>query len=344
VILHAVPSFINAYEYGAGNWKAAEANRLALHASGLPVRELNFDANKPSTVVQQVTPDTGHLLLEYSVFPDLLARLRQNRPDLGLHVRTHNAEPYQHIHRSAGDGIRGYASRGLWTRTYSLLRQDIRCRQTADTLLGISEWDNSHYWRWLPGKAALRYLPYFSPWPELRPGVTAAPWQLRRPAMVSMGGNFDPSGLANVANFNALATQLSRATSERWSFELTWWSQWHDQVPDVVPEVNILRACEEPWDLLCEVRALAVLTPLGFGLKTTVVDGLAAGCKVIVHPTLARHLPVVVRNQCLVCDPSRDEDVHKVIAALAAPPPVNDLNARLRQQAVATLRSTVAAA
>ncbi len=157
--------------------------------------------------------------------------------------------------------------------------------------------------------------------------------------MVSMGGNFDPSGLANVANFNALATKLSRAMSDQWSFELTWWSQWHDQVPDVVPEVKIIRGCDEPWDLLCEVRALAVLTPLGFGLKTTVVDGLAAGCKVIVHPTLAKHLPVVVRSQCLVCDPSRDEDVRKVTAALAASPPVTDLNAQLRQQAVSTLRS-----
>jgi hypothetical protein len=110
----------------------------------------------------------------------------------------------------------------------------------------------------------------------------------------------------------------------------------------VVPEVKIIRGCEEPWDLLCEVRALAILTPLGFGLKTTVVDGLAAGCKVIVHPTLAKHLPADVRNLCLVCDPNRDDDVRTVIDELATAPADNDINDQLRSRAVDILRTTFA--
>src|SRR5207302_11091767 len=97
--------------------------------------------------------------------------------------------------------------------------------------------------------------------------------------------------LANVANFQALADHLPVTSGTKWSFLLTWWSQWHDRVPDVNAPVEILREVAEPWDLLCQVRALAVLTPIGFGLKTTVVDGLAAGCHVIVHERLAGRLP-----------------------------------------------------
>ncbi len=342
MIVHAVPSFINAYEYGAGNWKAVEANRLALQRAGLPSREVGFDGDKPATAIPQVPPDSRHLLIEYSAFPDLLIQLKRTHPPLRLHVRTHNAEPYQHFHRATGNGLRDYANPRLWAKCLRLLWRDVRCRQAADTLLGISEWDNANYWRGLPGKALIRYLPYYSPWPYLRSGVEPQPWDLRKQAVVSLGGNFDPSGMANVRNLNTIATRLSQAVPNRWSFALTWWSQWHEQVPKVSAHVEVLRDCREPWDLLCQVRALAVLTPLGFGLKTTVVDGLAAGCHVIVHSQLAKRLPHRVRQLCLICDPSRDEDLVRLVDSLSTPPRSHNLNQQLRDTAVDMFRSTFA--
>jgi hypothetical protein len=219
---------------------------------------------------------------------------------------------------------------------------DLRCRRFADNLLGISEWDDSHYWRLLPGRAALWSFPYFSPWPELRPDVELELWQLRRPVILCLGGNFDPSGMANVANFQRLADRFSAEHDPKWSFHLTWWSQWHDEVPEVHSPVEILRNVSEPWDLLCHVRGLAVLTPLGFGLKTTVVDGLAAGCRVIVHSELAQHLPADVAQSCLLFDPRKD-DIDHIVSALAIAPDRDDLNERLRERAVAVLRSTLTA-
>jgi hypothetical protein len=222
-----------------------------------------------------------------------------------------------------------------------LIARDTRSRRNADTLLGISAWDNDKYWRWLPGSARVMYLPYFSPWPMLRPQVQPRPWEQRRPTIVSMGGNFDPSGLMNVANFNALADRLSPASRERWSFQLTWWSQWHEKVPRVSAHVEILRQCDEPWDLLCEVRSLAVLTHLGFGFKTTIVDGLAAGCHVIVHPKLARRLPEEIVELCVICDPANDANMSQLADLLSKPPSSANLNSRLREQARATLRAVV---
>ena len=339
MILHAIPSFISARDYGAGNWKAVEATRIALRRTGLPVRTVQFDWRDPGTVMPQVTPEIRHLLVEYSGFPNLLRQLQQTHPNVGLHVRAHNAEAYQFFQRATGNGIRSYASPRVWSKWLRLLWRDARCRQAADTLMGISEWDNGHYWHWLWGKAAVRYFPYHSPWPYLRAEVAPRPWALRQRAMVSMGGNFDPSGMANVGNFEQLALKISGVLGHDWSFLLTWWSQWHQAVPKVAARVEVLRDCREPWDLLCQVRALAVLTPLGFGLKTTVVDGLAAGCHVIVHPRLARRLPRQVADLCYVCAPSRAEDVTRLAGMLSTAPKTHRLNQQLCDTAVDVLRS-----
>jgi hypothetical protein len=154
-----------------------------------------------------------------------------------------------------------------------------------------------------------------------------------------MGGNFDPSGMANVANFDTIATKLGRFAGDTWSFVLTWWARWYREVPNVGARVEVRRDCREPWDLLCQARALAVLTPLGFGFKTTVVDGLAAGCHVIVHAQLARRLPQELQALCIVCDPSRDEDVRRLADALSAPPRPHTINRQLRDRAIDTFRS-----
>ena len=109
-------------------------------------------------------------------------------------------------------------------------------------------------------------------------------------------------------------------------------------------QVTILRDCAAPWELLCRSRAVAVLTPFGFGLKTTVVDGLAAGCHVVIHPRLAPRIPRDVRRHCIVCDPRRDDDIRALADKLSRPPANHELNEGLRQEAIGALRSILAPA
>lgn len=342
MFVHAIPDYINTKEYGAGNWKAVEANRILCRGLGIPVETVAFSGAAPTSLLSSLTPDTRHLLIEYSLWPDLQATVKQRYPRLNVHVRTHNAEAYHYLHRNIRRRL-DYAQPRLWRKFGALLVRDAASRRRADSLLGISAWDNANYWRWLPGAARVEYMPYFSPWPMLRPQVEPRAWEQRRPAVVSMGGNFDPSGLMNVENFNILADRLAAESAERWSFQLTWWSQWHEKVPRVSREIEILRQCDEPWDLLCEVRALAVLTHLGFGFKTTIVDGLAAGCHVIVHPKLAGRLPKDIVEHCIVCDPANDADMSRVAHLLARPPRSTHLNECLRDQAETALRTAIEA-
>ncbi len=232
MFVHAIPDYINAKEYGAGNWKAVEANRLLCGSLGIPVETVAFSAVAPESLLSSLTPDTRHLMIEYSLWPDLQATVKQQYPHLNVHVRTHNAEAYHYLHRNVRRRL-DYVRPRLWRKFGELLVRDSASRRHADSLLGISAWDDDHYWRWLPGTAPIEYMPYFSPWPMLRRQVQPRAWEQRKPTVVSMGGNFDPSGLMNVDNFNALADRLSAVSNERWSFQLTWWSQWHEKVPRV---------------------------------------------------------------------------------------------------------------
>ena len=338
MFVHAVPDYINAKEYGAGNWKAVEANRIALADAGIRARTVAFPSENPQALLSHLTSETRHLLLEYSLWPELQAEVRRRYPHLNVHVRTHNAEAYHYLHRNTRRRL-DYLQPRLWRKFAELATRDCRSRRNAHSLLGISAWDNAHYWRWLPGSAPIEYLPYFSPWPAVRPQVEPRAWSERRPVIVSMGGNFDPSGLVNVNNFNVLSRSLPAISKENWRFQLTWWSQWHQKVPSVNANVEILRQCDEPWDLLCEARALAVLTHLGFGFKTTILDGLAAGCHVIVDPKLAHRLPSAVAKLCLVCDPSDDGQLAQLECALSTPPVRHEINQQLRDRAITMLRA-----
>lgn len=96
---------------------------------------------------------------------------------------------------------------------------------------------------------------------------------------------------------------------------------------------------EDPWTFLGDVRVLAVLTDLGYGLKTTIVDGIAAGCHVLVTRRLSARLPKVLRAHCIVVDPTDSASVARAGAAVARPPMASRLNDELRLQALTTARS-----
>ncbi len=339
MIVHLVPDFVNNDEYGAGNWKAAEASRITIRALGSGAIEIPINSKSPLSCLDKIPPAVKDFYIEYSFFPELLVALRQRFGSAKIHVRTVNAEAFQYFHRNR----RSYTDLlkpALWRDTVRITRRDMKNRRIADSLLGISEWDNRNYWRLMPGKARIDYVPYFCPWPTFRPQIAISPWSQRSHSMLSFGGNFDPSGEANFRNFDLLANGLKGRTKDEWKFVLTWWSQWNERVPEVSERVEILREVPQPWDLLCEVRALAVLTPFGFGFKTSIVDGLAAGCHVIVHSVLAKRLPGEVRELCIPCDPSKPDDVARVAAAIVVPPVDHHLNQRLSDQAleVATRR------
>ncbi len=86
-----------------------------------------------------------------------------------------------------------------------LAMQDRRAAKAADSLLGISRYDAEHYWSRLVSRKRLIDLPYFSPWPELRPHVCPQPWMHRKNQIICMPGGWDRLSQQQRTHFMALA-------------------------------------------------------------------------------------------------------------------------------------------
>jgi hypothetical protein len=214
--------------------------------------------------------------------------------------------------------------------------RDTLCRRRCTTLLGISDWDDRAYWSRLPGRADIVSFPYYSPWPFLRPEVRPAPYAARRAVVASLPGANDRIGRSIVSGLEQLSRRLGWTTDgPRWECVVT---------PGILgsrealADTVSLEHVPEPWEFLCQVRVVAVLTDLGYGLKTTVVDALAAGCHVLVTPRLARKLSPIVREHCLVISPSDRNSIAAAGTAVASPPHGSVVNEILRQQARSAAR------
>jgi hypothetical protein len=279
------------------------------------------------------------LVIAYSFFPELLPVIKAALPGCRVHVRTHNAEAYQHWQRAEIGSKPAYEKLRMIYGSVRLAWRDSLCKKNADGLLGISQWDNQNYWKFLPGKATVHYVPYSCPWPRLRPKVTPLPWDQRKNEIVCLAGGRDAIGRTMLQGFNELADTLgTEEVGRAWSFALSpgiFQSGNEDQLSS---RVERMASLDEPWDLLCSVRALAVLTPLGFGFKTTIADALTAGCHVLLHPALMKRLPCDVRACCIEYDPENPLDASILSRVLENEPRCRQINESLQGQALSALR------
>lgn len=337
MILHAVPNFIGP-DYGCGNWKAVEATKILLASISVHTMLNEFDPSHPCGVVNEVKDPIQHCFIEYSLWPELVRALKQKYPFCRVHVRTHNAEAFQHWHRSNGKWPGSMLRPKLIYGCARLLYRDGLCRVYADSLLGINAWENRNYWRWLPGKAKIYEVPYFSPWPYLRSEIKPKPWLEREPILLALPGGSSPYGLSMIEGLAKLATMLGKINERTYKAVFTFKREWYSSASPEYDNLQRIDDCKEPWDLLCNIRVAVVLGLLGFGTKTTVYDAIAAGCRVILHPVLAKRLPIAVARYCDICDPDNLEQVKALKSILHQAPTETGLNSQLKDQAASELR------
>jgi hypothetical protein len=340
MILHAIPDFALAYP-DSGNWKAVHATEITLRSIGASARRFVFHGEDPGTVIGACTPDITDVIVEYSYWGWLVKRLVQARPGVRVHVRAHNPEALQHWHREAPSLT---APAHLARCTYGCLRvlwQDTLCCRYATSLLGIGPWETATYWRRLPGRAQVEHMPYFSPWPTLRPGARLLPWAERRQVILGLPGGF--SGRFHrdqVIGLGKMAASYRDCAVSRpgWAFLCTRGVLTDVPVDMAQPGVEFTPVTDDVWGLLGSVRAVAVLTDLGFGIKTTVIDAVAAGCYAIVPPKLWSRLPAAAQRHCLRCVPGDARSVADVLAQAERAPDADDPNQTLRNEAANALR------
>ena len=269
-------------------------------------------------------------LVEFSLYPRIVRRLKQRAPRACVAVRAINLEPLQHY-----DDYGWWPPRGpLWT-LYGmgrLLAMDVAVKRSADVILSINDWENRAYWRRLPGKARLEWLPYRCP-DHLLP-ERPLPYEQRRVIACLPTSQKNRKSWDLVMRFLDFAEEMKRRGS-RDDFVVTG-NLRHWGLPDC-PAVGFAGFIEDQAAFLGTCKAVAVLSPLGYGIKTTIVDGLTAGAHVLAHPDLVRRNPEALQPALLSVDSRRPLDIDAVVAGLAVAPRGAALHRELCDKADAVL-------
>lgn len=382
MIFNAYPADIDT-RVGAGNWKDIRGIELLLQCAvedQQSVVNLPFDVNQPTSLLEKINEKMAmqsdnqltttveqktsphHLVLHYSWWPQLLLQVKQQYPSLNIIVRLHNAEAWHHWAR-----YRPSTSwQGLPKLIYGCLRLAYRDWQTcraADYLLGISAWDNQHYWRRLNRWGRLKHqtrllsTPYFCPWPKLPTEslTVAAPpaWSARSAQIVSMPGGGDAISQDQRNRFAKLAEALIKHNDTAENHircvatggiidPATRASSTTPNTTKPSPVVT-LGAIKSPFELLQNSKAVAILSPRGYGFKTTILDAITAGCHVLLHPVLMDRIPQEIAKHCIALDtqqPISSQSIHQLITRLLSEPTHSGLttNDAMYEQASKTVK------
>ncbi len=270
-------------------------------------------------------------LVEYSYYPRIVGHLKRLAPQACVAVRAINLEPLQFL------GNHGwFPERGpLWMLfgMGRLLSQDIRVKRTADVILSINEWENRKYWNWLPGKASVEWLPYRCPEHLLPPHPL--PYGQRRIIACMPTSHENRKSRDLVIRFQDFATAMKRSGS-RDAFVVT--GSLETWTLPSCAAVTYSGFIGNPADFMGTCRAVALLSPLGYGVKTTAADALAAGAHVLAHPDLVRRSPAAVRPFLLPLDSNRPLDAAAVARTLEEPPQGMALHQELCAESARVLR------
>jgi hypothetical protein len=326
MIVHIIPRsvFANTYQ---GSYKDTISRVRFLEGAGVDYRQVRVDADDPDSVLGALEgmDCAPRVLVEYSHYPLILQALRRRWPRAFIAVRAHNIEPLQHLDNHGWWPKRGpfWVLYGMWR----LLLQDIRCKRLADVILSISDWENRVYWERLPGRVRAECLPYVCP-EHLAPREPL-PFEQRRLIACLPTSQRNRKSWDLVTRFIRFAEAM-RAAGADYDFVITGdLGSWRLPPSTAVTYAGFV---DDLPSFLGRCRAVAMLSPLGYGFKTTIGDALAAGARVIAHPRLLRRCPTAMQGHLLSLDTDNGEPVPACLAALRSPPAATALHGELRER------------
>lgn len=303
---------------------------MRAHAATYKLRSAKSDDPAISAEWSEVG-DATHALFEYSHFPRLMAAFRRRNRNITVLVRAHNIEPLQHLDNNGLCPERGvvWLGFGLWR----LFRQDRESARKADAVLSINEWENRVYWRWLAGEARTDWLPYVCP--EDRVPQMPETYGERRIIACVPTSQKNRKSWDLVVRFLEMARKMRRMGCEA-EFVLT--GRLDDWGLPPCPEVRFAGFVADLPSLLGRCRAVALLSPLGYGFKTTLADAWAAGAHVLAHPSLVRRSPSEVASNLIGMDSKCEADVSAALEALHLPSRGEEWHASLARRFDETMR------
>jgi len=269
-----------------------------------------------------------HILMEYSHHIRILLYLRQKYPDAFIAMRSHNIEPLQLMSQSA------FTAKKTPRLLYGALRMfyaELLYKQKADVIYSINEWEVEHYWSQLPGRAVVKWLPYFAPDFILR-GRT--PEKVRSVIACTPGKMSSPRQRDMIKNFIAFAG-IARCSFPQYSYVITGdYSDSDMKIPDFIRLSGMI---DDMGGFLSTAKAVAILSPIGYGFKTSISDALANGCCCLLHPTIYDHTPSILRQGCAAVDSLSIQSINKAMESIENSSGFSDIDAQMRHNAFSIL-------
>lgn len=327
-ILHIVPDSAKnpRFKY-LGSTKDVQARAEYFLQRGLTCDQLPV----VRTDAQMIAALDGVELSRYQVilldvpgsFPDVCRAIRRRAPRVRLLFRAHNAEA---LHRldwmRAASGVA--AKWGYFKLAAEGLYKDLRTARLVDGIVSIAEADSQAYWRRLRPGLPVWDVPYFIP-EEFRPPRPAG--RAKEDLVVCVTSlQFNPLLEEALGNFILLA-QRCRAAGMDWSFAVM-----GDLGTRSLPAgIGRIGMADTPFEGLETARAVALLSDLGRGFKTKILEAVEAGAWTLVTPGLYDRLPREVRPWCRPMDPAGPLALEE-LGRCRAPLPPGDPNAALRER------------
>ena len=292
-------------------------------------------------------PDYTHIVVDGSfTFADW-KHLRLRWPQAKLIFRSHNSElphrvdtlralavvaPTNDMERQAQDKIDARLNRRIF------LDRDLAAARFADCIITIETLKSAaRYWAWLGFTGELVEVPYFLSddyVAEIEAEVARQAGARRKWLVAVMSSHPGPVTYHGLLALHQAVTDLGEERRKDWRFRATGRSFWIKNHPAYTPRVKPLGVVDDLYNLIALSSAVAVLSDLGRGFKTKILEAILCKCWVLVAPTLYRRLPDAVRPYCLIVDPESPFSLDEALGRVERKDwPGGDPNAIMRSSA-----------
>ncbi len=320
-----------------GSTKDIRARADFLTATGIEYDELAVNQDHdPDTAVLAKLADLPvdkytTIIFEHSIFPKSIQYLNANHPQLNILFRGHNAECYHRLHYALGAMKYGSLNEAFkWVKaSLTKYSEDARCARHADHVLSITAWESEHYWPRFTSSEKIITAPFYLT--DFYLSEIRSKTQPRGKRCVCLMSTFIGPFLYDALHHYQQLVSKCRRLLPDWDFDVTGKipKKWCKRAPDL----NYLGLVDSPLDILCASRVMCVLSDLGYGFKTKILEAIMCGCYVFVPEKLFNRLPREIKPFCKIVDQKKPESFVNALDETLKPLPDFDPNAILKATA-----------
>jgi hypothetical protein len=205
-------------------------------------------------------------------------------------------------------------------------RMDLLSGRSCDRILSIDYWETRHYWhRLLPATRAV-WVPFFLPRDYL---AELEPNNGKENICVHFGASLENPLIADATfNFIRMVGRVAPRLAG-WRFVATGAYTNRDHCASKLIQWTGL--LDKPYDALNRAKAMALLSPYGFGFKTKILEAVMAKTFVILPHALYGRLPEQLLPYCIPIDHRCEADFEDALRRCEGPFPDGNPNDEFRR-------------